>query len=207
MIEPNTKSTFAYHGIVTTELYHGKQLIETHKYHNAGLPEFFRGLCQAIAGTPNAIDIVPSYILLFTMSNSATVQSITDWATFCEYLRQEEVSIATHCLPIDEVITKNVELIQSDSPVVQVQVRIPYSLINSDEVYALALFSAQGAWNSGLLVGDQSIDVDLMKEKALAFYKLLSSDGASWKPINLNRTLYDGSVVVNWQMSFNNVTE
>ena len=177
-------SSIGYHGQVTIQLKAGNELITQHTSHNAGLPPLFKGLCAALGGDPIS-RVRPKTIGLFTATDTA-LSIIDDYkeAAWSSLFTDNILQFASSFFPIESIETQ-----LEESPAVIFKARVPVSFIESNSIYALALFP----------------EAALTAEHALTCYKLLSADKSVWEPIKLNSASLNDSLFIEWKVTFDNM--
>jgi hypothetical protein len=177
---PENSTAIAYSGTIRTQIKKGNQLLASQTYHNAGLPAFFSGLSRVLVGTSSAADIMPMYIVLYKSRSSAASTEDLGWEVLAGDLNTAPLERASNPCLISQRFIRETD--RGYSAVFQAT--IPYSLIDSDTIQAIALFPKQATQNSN----------------ALAYHYLSNA-------IKLSRANSSYDLLIEWQLDFTNSTE
>ena len=200
----------SYAGKVSIKVQRGNKTILTKQYHNNGMPDLFKFLCQALAGTYND-ELRPCKIKLFCYDEANSNQENTQPSQF----DWQEVFTETSLIGSDTSKPRNASpfVLYDTTPVVTKReikgvngnfktsyettfhFRIPGSLITTDLVHMIGLYS-------------NYVYAGLEKE-ACAYYLLTERDSENklyWAPLNLGEDKVSGnfSLIIDWTMSVTN---
>jgi hypothetical protein len=219
--QPCHDNFLGYRGKVTVKTIQNNQVVAQQVYKNKGLPAFFKNICEIMTRPSSAQLNVPRYLRLYTfnkpnssaelkkeeLTEPANIVKAAEWlSSTWAALNSGPLVPASVLLPIDirlsHTFENSTESTNKEAPknVVSLQWNVKSSSITSDYIYVMALFPGK--------VSSASSEAELTKE-ALAYYKLVEDTkeldtAVTWQPITINKSIYDFSILVEWQLEFDN---
>lgn len=189
----------SYAGIVNIKLQHGKKTIMSKKYHNNGMPDLFKFLCLALAGSYTDA-LRPCKIKLFcydqAFSQSSAISPATfDWATaFADNSTRPKDASPFVVYDATPIVSRKVKdgITSYD---VSFHFRVPGSLISNDVIHMIGLYA------NNVYIG--------LEASASAYYLLTERNNEQrlvWSPIELGTDKISGnySLIIDWTMSITN---
>lgn len=176
----NTSGSLGYEGKVSIHLQKNGRKYKVHESSNQGLPKLFNGLCKVLAGQSDLANVVPARIALYAL-DSSDLSTESSW---------EELYSQDHLVPATPLYPVESSSVEAAGSIAHVQSKVLYGHIYQDRVHIIALYP---------ITASSNLDYD----SALAFYKLLNN--GSWDEVSIDRTSFDNTFIIDWQLSFSNV--
>ena len=182
-------SSFGYRGRVSVQVKERNKILAAHIKQNSGLTKLFANLCKALSGEASFAEVRPATISLYSLPEGSTTYVNATWEVISSATVGESNATSK---PLLRAIVSNMPVIATfrdtgDSPAVVFQASIPYAQIaEGEDIYLMALYPA-GTSNTA---------------DALAYYKMSNANG--WTPIHIDSSKSDKSLLIEWQMDFNN---
>jgi hypothetical protein len=193
---------FGYQGRVSAKIVDkNNHILQYNNSHNGGTPTFFANLASLLANEPgvNISNIRPGYIALYTLKN----QNLAANASWSEITGQNSptpdpaITNVTQLVPLESRLAVN----NSDSKYTNLQLKIPFTYIAGDKVHLFALFPESIA-----TVNNTNDEVAITRlTDAIAYYKLTS--GGTWAPFDIDKTVLQNSLVIDWSLAFSDKGE
>jgi hypothetical protein len=181
-------NAIGYRGRIKVQVRKANRTLATYNYTNAGLPNFFNGLCAFLAGQGDVKDILPASIALYSLDTSSPAfkeSASYSWDSYWENGLPIQVSQLT---VLDTIYTRTAA---NGTPSVVFQVSIPYHTFSgTQDIYLMALYPKR-------------INTITPAKSALAFYELKNVT-KSWSPLTVDNKQSDLNLLIEWQMDFMN---
>ena len=180
-----------YSGQVSVSIAKGKKILTTKQYHNKGLPNLFKFLCSALAGTYR-YNAAPSKVQLLRYKGTKTPNNIQWDSDFINGSEWDNEKVEVCSAPI---LFSTAPMLVTDSnnkSQAFFQFRIPYSILTGNSINTLVIFPNK---------------LYMTPQDAMAYYfctEVNEDNELTWCPIDVTEKTQNYSLLIEWSMSIDN---